>query len=160
MNFKELTEEEISDFIINDPKLIYMGFNDNELIYMHENKKYKLVPFSYYIGIEKDEELVCVLKWESFTEHCVNIHPYIASRYHGKGVLTEIYHFLWEHFIDQTEIKKVIAMVPESCIHSAKACEKHGFKKEGYISKCHLWRKELVGIIIYGLNLDEEKQWA
>lgn len=153
MNFKELTEEQISDFIVNDPKLVYIGLNDNELVYIQENKKYRLTPYSYYIGIEEKDEVVCVLKWEYFTEHCVSIHPYVASKYHGKGMLTKIYDFLWSHFTEQTEIKKVIAFVPDSCNHTIKACEKHGFKKEGHISKCHMWRKELVGVNIYGLDL-------
>lgn len=157
MVFKELTEEQISNFIINDPKLVYLGFSDKELVNMYEMKRYVLSPLSYYIGIEKENELVCVLKWEAFTDYCVSIHPYVASKYHGKGLLTEIYHFLWNHFITQTEIKKVIAMIPENCIHTIKACEKHGFEREGLIKKCHMWKKEMVGIVIFGLDLDSQK---
>jgi RimJ/RimL family protein N-acetyltransferase len=158
MNFIELTKEQISDFIINDPQLVYMGFSDKELIYMHEKGKYSLVPGSYYIGLENDDGLVCILKYEYFTDICVCIHPYVSSKYHGKGVLSEIYTFLYEHFIKQTEIRKVIAFVSDSCIHAIKACEKHGFKKEGHITNCQVWRKELIGIYIYGLDLKSEKK--
>lgn len=156
MNFKELTEKEISDFIVNDPQLIYLGFSDKQLVNIHETGKYELTPFAYYIGIESDNELVCVLKWEYFTEYCVSIHPYVASKYHGKGMLSKIYKFLWKHFTKQTEVKKVIAFVPDNCEHTKRACEKHGFKKEGLISKAHVWRKELVGVTIYGLDLYDE----
>lgn len=157
MNFKELTDDEISDFIINDPKLVYMGFSDQELVTMYETKRYTPNPASTYIGIEEDNVLVCVLRWELFTHLTVSIHPYISSSLHGKGMLSKVYSFLYNHFLEDTIITKVIAFVTEPCTHAMKACEKHGFVQEGYISKCVTFRKELCGIYIYGLDLGNKK---
>lgn len=158
MKFKELTEDKISDFIINDPKLVYLGFSDQDLVQMHQEGKYECSPGSYYIGIEdENEELICILKWELFERQVVSVHTYVKSSLHGKGAINKIYHFLYNHFVENTDIRKVIIFAPEPCIHVIKAAKKLGFKKEGYISNACTWRKEVQGIFIYGLDIIRQK---
>src|SRR5258708_22449 len=107
MNFKELNEKEISDFIMQDPKLAYLGFSDAELDYMYKNKEYPINPTSCYVGVLKDDELVCILKWEGFTDYAISIHLYISSEFHGTGMLKEVNDFLYKHFQDNTKLKKI-----------------------------------------------------
>lgn len=154
MKFKQLNEQEISDFIINDPKLAYMGFSDTELTAMYQNKKYPLAPGSYYVGIEDDKELIAILKWEAFTEITLNIHLYIASKYHGKGVLKDVYKFLYSHFLKETNIKKLLIMSPDCCPHTCKAAVKMGFKLQAQLANTMMWRQQLVGINIYSLDIE------
>ncbi len=155
MNYKELTDKEVSNFIMNDPSLIYMGFSDEELNYMYENKFYPVDPNSFYIGIEESGVLVGVLKWEYFTESCISIHLYLSSKYQGKGFCKATSKFVAEHLAINTNIKKMIVYITDVCKHVIYAAEACGFKQEGHITNCIPWRGEVVGVLIYGLDLEE-----
>lgn len=157
MEFVELTPKEVSDFIINDPVLICLGFSDSELVYMYEHKEYKLHKDSKYIGIKKDDDIIGILKWEYFTEHCISIHPYIASTFQGKGLSKEIGNFISEHLMKNTDVKKAVAFIMEPCEAAIRAAKGFGFKLEGHITKCTYWRQKLTGIYIYGLELDKDE---
>lgn len=156
MNFKELTEEEISDFIVNDPRLAYLGFADKELMYMYENKKYNLHDGSIYTGIEEDGKLICIIKWEYFTLNCISVHPYISSHYHGKGLSRKIGQFMQEQLSKNTAIVKVVSFIMEPCEHAVRAAVACGFKLEGHITNCTHWRQELTGVYIYGVDINRE----
>jgi len=159
MDFKELTEQEISNFIVNDPRLVYMGFSDSDIAYIYDNNSYECHPGSQYIGIiDKDEGLVCVLKWEQFEYQVVNVHAYIASRFHGTGMATKTYNFMYQHFAENTDTRKVVTFIPEPCVHVIKAAEKHGFKQEGCITKGCMWRQEVTDLYIYGLDIVRNNQ--
>lgn len=155
MDFKELTEQEISDFIVNDPGLVYMGFTDKELMYMYENKKYLLHPQSHYIGIVKDEVLIGILKWEYFTDVAITVHPYISTNYQGKGLAKEMSRFVTEHLLKNTEIKKVMAFIGDSCEPAIRAVKACGFFQEAFIDKCQVWRQQLGGVYVFSLNLED-----
>lgn len=155
MNFKELTKEEISDFIVRDPKLAYLALCDEDLVDIHEKGIYNLQPGSYYIGIEDEGNLVCVLKYEYFSNTAILIHPYTPSRLHGTGLPQKIYSFCEDHFLKNTKVRKLMAWQPAPCIHAQKAIRKLGFVKEGRIKKCLHWRQELTDMVLYGKILKE-----
>lgn len=153
MQFKELTQKEISDFLINDPNLAYMGLPDTDLAHMYEHKEYVLHPGSFYIGIEKEDTLIGILKWEYFSDVAITVHPYISSKYQSKGLAKEMAIFVKEHLMKNTEVKKVLAFIMEPCEPAIRAVQACGFQKEGFISKCTKWRNELVGMYIFGTEV-------
>ena len=155
MKYKELTEQEISDFIVNDPKLVYMGFADKELQYMYENKKYHLHPDSFYIGIEKDDVLIGILKWEYFTQNAISVHPYISSKYQGQGLSKEMSKFVCAQLVKDTQIKKVVAFIMEPCEQAIRAVKACGFILQGHVTNCTYWREKLTGVYIYGIDLEQ-----
>lgn len=152
MKYKELTQEEISDFLMNDPNLAYMGLPDTDLIYMYEHKEYMPHPGSMYIGIEKDDELIGILKWEYFSDVSITVHPYISSKHQNKGLAKEMAIFVKEQLMKDTKVKKILAFIMEPCEPAIRAVKACGFRQEGFITKCTIWRNELVGIYIFGLG--------
>lgn len=156
MKFKEVTEQELTAFFLSDPKLIILGLPDEELVYLHENKEFKCHPGSMFIEIlEDDGTSVGVVRWEFFTQISIVIHVFLRSKYHGSNKLGEIYQFVYKHLQTNTNIRKVIAFISSSCIHVIKAVEKHGFKKDGSIPNCLIWREKVVGIEIYSVDIEE-----
>jgi RimJ/RimL family protein N-acetyltransferase len=105
-------------------------------------------------GVYEDGKLIALNKFEYFTRQAINVHFYLSSGYQGTGKLGEIFNFMKKHYEENTDLLKVLFMVPSTCIHVHKAAEKHGLKKEGHLTQCYEWRQEVVDIIIYGQELD------
>lgn len=151
---KDITNEDIAKFFLEDPALAYMGLTDDFLVGLYYNRDYAPAENSLFKGFYLGEHLVFVFKYELFTPICLNIHCYLNSRLHHSGAFGDIQGMLkgWtrENYPD---IKKVIAMTPEPCKHIEAVCLKFGFKKEGHLAKAMIWRKELVDLLIFGMEI-------
>ena len=152
MYLGDVTEEQMTEFFINDPKLCYMGLCDDDLNELYLNKRYAPHHTSYYQGIYEDDKLVAVIKFEKFSPITVNVHLYIQSSLHGKGKTIEITDLVCDYLRDTSGIQKVLIMAPRPCVHSCKAAEARGFKLEGTLTNGCIWRKEIVDILIYALD--------
>lgn len=144
----------MTEFFINDPKLCYMGLCDDDLVTLHETKKYVPHPLSLYKGICEGDDLIAVIKFEKFSDTAVNIHLYISSKLHGKGKTIEITDLVCKYLKDTTDMKKVLIMTPRSCVHSCKAAEARGFILEGTITSGCLWRNKVEDVLIYALSIE------
>lgn len=151
---KEVDTETAFKFFISDPKLSYIGLPDNDLAVLYHEGVYRITSDSCLCGIFEEDELVCILRWELFTDWAINLHYYLSSKFHHKKKLAEIFDFMKDFFLTKTEFNKAIIMAPSSCEHVIGPLEHFGFTLEGRITKCIKWRQELVDILIYGYILE------
>lgn len=153
----DLSEQEISDFFINDPRLAYLGLSDKTLTYMYNYNIYEVNKNSKYAGIYDDNNhLVAIFKWELFTDVTITLHLYVSSVLHSTGILYKIKEEMYDFFSKSTSFKKVIVPVPSNCPHVIKACEKLGFIHESTLTDCTMWRQELIDLLFYTMKLKEE----
>ncbi len=146
--------KDISDFFHNNPILAYLGLSDEAVTQLYNTGEYVMLPDSLYLGAYSDDDiLVGVCKFENFTSMCINSHYYISRDEKYKGCNKEIASLVYKWCIENTRAAKLIIMVPETCSHILKARKFFGWKYEGTIKKCLIWRKELVDIKIFGLEL-------
>lgn len=152
MKFIEITEKEITEFYLSDPKLIYQALSDEEMVGLYETKKYTCLPNSNYIGIEHDGEFLALIHWEVFTQTAVVVHVRLKTKYQGTGIIKDIFLLAADYF---TKLNKttVISFAPESCIHASKALLKLGFKEQCLLPNTITWRQKLQGLYMYSLEL-------
>lgn len=139
---------------MSDPKLAYLSLSDEELYQLHKTGEYPIEDTSLYTGLAEDDKLVAILKWEWFSSVALNMHLYLRSELHHTGLLGRIYAFLYGHFKENTNIQKLLFMVPESCEHVHGAAKKYNLVQEGRIKKCCKWRNELNDVLIYSIDID------
>lgn len=170
MEIKEdISQNEITEFFINDPALCYLGLADLDLHKLYETKQYALRENTKYLGLyNKDwqvvgdvkvevHKLLSVICLELFTEITLTAHFYVPTTLQNKGLALEIQKFLYQYFLDTyPEIVKVITPVPSACTHVQRSAERFGMKVEGCIKNCMKWRGELVDLLMYGIDLKRD----
>jgi predicted GNAT family acetyltransferase len=151
---KTLTKERLTQFFLDDPKLICFGLSDDYIVNLYENKEYSLSENSKYLGFYDNNTLVGILKYELFTNIAICVHPYLSSKLHGKGKGQEIgmvtYNFIKEAYPTLT---KILVICPESCPKVHAAVERFGMKLEGQLKDTIIWRKQTEDLRIYGMNI-------
>lgn len=151
----DVTKKQLNDMFLHDPKLMMLGMADEDIYTVYSTGEFPMKSHSVYKGFfKKNGELIGVAKWEPFTTHSINLHIYVKSLEHHKGYLGKIHSTLHTWLKENTEYRHVIIMVPSPCAHIHQATERYGFKEEGFIPNCFLWRQELVGLFIYGSDID------
>lgn len=169
MIIQDVTQEQMTEFFINDPALCYLGLSDLDLQRLYETKQYHPRENTKYLGlytkdlqvvgdlqieVNKLISLVCI---ELFTEQALTVHFYIPTDLQKKGLALEIQQFLFQYFLTTyPDIKKIITPVPSSCIHVQKSAEKFGMVVEGKITNCMKWRGEMVDLLFYTIPLTGE----
>lgn len=157
MQFKDVTQESLTEFFLSEPNLVLLGMPDEEMIYLHENKQYTCTSGSSFVEITDDDGTsLGVVRWEFFTQISIVIHMYLRHKYHHGKELKRIYDFIYNHLRDNTKVRKVVAFAASTCKHVIGAVEKYGFTKSGSIPKCLIWRQEVVGLEIYSLDIEEK----
>lgn len=151
----EISQQRITDFFLNDPKLALSGLSDEELNYMRQHECYPMAADSTYLGIFLEDQLVAIVKYEMFTTHSINFHMYIKTELQKTNQVEKIVKKVKEHFEALPNILKALIMVPRSCLHVIEFAKKWGWILEGTLSNCCLWRQKIDDIIIYGLMLKE-----
>ena len=151
---EELTQEDLSTYFLDDPKLCWIGLPDSELAILYNENKYDMSTNSKYFGIMKNNELVCVVKYEMFSYLALCVHPYVSTKLRGKGLSKDIFDYIKKELIRMTGFKKVVITVPEPCVHVCKAIEKYGAVQEGRIKEIVLWRLKPVDLLFYRLELN------
>lgn len=159
LTVSDVTQDEITAFFLSDLNLLILGVSDEEIHLFRTTGQYPMSPSSNYLGIRSSEgELMAVVKYEWFTTHCANFHMYVQSKLHGTPKVTELCNLIRQHFEEMEYAHKVILMVPSTCEHVIKFAPKHGWVKEGCITKCYFWRQQPVDLVIFGLNLKENRE--
>lgn len=149
----DLTEDTVSEFFMSDPRLSYIGLDDDSLVYMYNNQRYKAKENTVYAGVYDEDELICIFRWELFTPITVGVHLYLKSRLHKSDIFTKISKMIIDFYRDKSSFKKLLVFAPGSCVHVHKAAKRVGFEEEAIIKKCLIWRKELVDLHIFSLEL-------
>lgn len=152
---QEISREEAARFLLADSVLCNRALPDHELDEIAVSGEYKPFDTSRFIGMYNDGIMISVTKWEYFTDVTVNIHVYISSLLHGKGVTKEIQGIFKQWFATRTNFAKAVILAPGTCPIVHKSVEIAGFKLEGLLTKAMQWRGELVDLHIYGLDLNE-----
>jgi len=150
---KAVTPEIVSQFFLSDPKLVCLGLPDDEMTTLFQTGQYPCEDTNI-AGVYENDRLIALHKFEYFTAHAINVHFYLNSELHGTDKLGQIFYFMKNHLEQNTNLMKVLFMVPSSCIHVQKAAEKFGLVKEGHITNVFVWRQEPCDIIIYGHDLE------
>jgi RimJ/RimL family protein N-acetyltransferase len=148
-----LNRDRISAFFFGDPKLVYLGCTDETMFEMFQKGEYNLLPDSQYVGIEENNKLIAVVRYEYFTDQCVSMHMFMNSEFHVTDKPTQAVNLLKTFIKEDLEIDKVILIVPSSCVHIHKFATRHGFEQEGCIKKSCKWRQEMADLVIYGMSL-------
>ncbi len=154
MRLNEISTEQAGKFFMEDPLLCERALPDNELLAIKEGRGYCPLVASNYIGIYHDYLLICVVKWEYFTDIAANIHPYMSSPLHGKRVTMDVWKAIYQWFIVNTKLTKLIVLAPASCLNVHKAATEAGFIIEGRMSEALTWRGKVDGLNAYGLSID------
>ena len=151
-----ITPKDISDFFLSDPKLMLLGLPDEDIGLLYTTGTLPIHPASVYKGMYEEDELVAIVKWELFTSNSINMHIYIKSNRQHEGLLGSIESSLERWLIENTELTKVIFMVPEPCTHVHKAMVNYGYVKEGLITNSFQWRQSQVGLVLYGKDIKRD----
>lgn len=154
LTVKNISNSEITQFFLNDPKLALLGLSDEELAVLHKTGQYLNTTNSILFGVFEDDRLITIVKYELFTTHAINFHMYVKSEYHHTDKILPISDFI-RKTIKKTGMLKAILTVPSPCEHIHKFVKKFGFKEEGRITNCYQWREQVVDLVLYGLNLQE-----
>lgn len=150
---QKVDQDVLNEFFLKDPKLAYLGVSDDELTYMYEYKEYPMCESSKYVGVDIDNELTAVLKFEEFTKEAVNCHVYVKSKHHGDDPLIQCVYNKIHQYLTNLGYYKALIMVPSPCIHIQKSAPRYGFEYEATIRGCYKWRQELCDILIYSVPL-------
>ena len=152
MQVISLTEQDISKFFTEDPKLCYLGLPDEDLVSLYQHEELLWSQTSQVFGITENDKLVSIVKWEYFTKNTINLHMYVGTAFQGKKSL-DIANFVKEYLRDNTKYLKVLLMVPSTCEHVTNFAKYFGFELEGNITKSYTWRNTLVDILIFSFYL-------
>lgn len=153
MYLKDVTQEQLTEFFINDPELCYLGLDDDTLSHLYHNKEYLMSPVSFYQGVFKDDVLAAVMKFEKFSELAVNCHMYLSSKYRSKGFGKEFKEAVYKYVVETTTCTKALMMAPDPCNHVKRAAKSWGFIQEGKLTNCIIWRTKTVDLYIYALDI-------
>ncbi len=150
-----LNQEELTMFFLSDPKLCYIGLADDDLHVLYSERKYPISPNSGYLGIrDEGNKLMCVVKYEQFTQMAICPHFYLATSCQGKGISDRIHKLVTNYFVDKfPSIKIAIMTVPSPCTYVCKAIERFGAMYESRIKNIMVWRGEVVDLLFYRLKL-------
>ncbi len=154
LKIKDITPEVATAFFRRDPTLCYLGLCDEALANLMADDHYILFKNQDLWGVFAGKGLIAVVKYEAFTYSTINMHIYLCSYMFHSGAFSKVQKALKAHIIKTTGVIKALVMCPATCPHIQKAAESYGFKKEGLISNCIVWRGELTDIIIYGIVIN------
>lgn len=153
---KHIDENEATEFFLSDPNLCWIGLPDNDLQSLYHNKKYIQQYNTVLVGIYDETGLMCVIRWEPFSQVIVSMHVYLATRYHHTGTLRKILHYIKPYFEDpKFPFLKAIIMHPSNVPHVGVALKATGFTYEGTLKDGIVWRQELVDLNFYSIELDK-----
>lgn len=147
----------LSDFFVNDPNLCYLGLPDDDLVNIYNTGEWKPRNTSYFLGVYKEDKLVCIFKYEYYTSIAMTFHGYLKSEYHHTGEFKKIKNALVNWLLDNTTIRKALVFAPDNCPHVHTAMQGIGMEKEGHIKNALIWRQKKVGLTVYGLDLVKEE---
>lgn len=156
MEIKHITKQAVTRFLLNDPVLCNIGLSDTELQLIKEKKKYNLGPTAIPLGLFNEDKLIAYIRCELITEHSINVHIFLSSSMHHKGVLRQLRETFENWLLKETGIMKCVFMAPESCAQVINACKGMGFNLEGRLTKCIEWRGKLVDLLLFGYCLERE----
>lgn len=154
MCIKDITVQEAGRFLVEDILLSERALPDKELEAMLEGRGYCPITESNYIGVYHCNILICVTKWEYFTDIAANIHPYLSSLLHGKAVTMDVWVVLRKWFMENTSFSKLVVLAPGPCPNVHKAASSNGFVLEGLLTNTMQWRGKIEDLHIYGLDLN------
>lgn len=152
MKIKEVTQEQLTQFFLEDPALVCLALGDEEIYHLHTKQEYPVNTFSRYTGVIENNQIIAIVRTEWFTPNATTIHIYVASRFHDTAKVQEIMVAIRQELKNVPQLKKIIIMTPASCEHVSKYAMRYGFKEEGRITDCIMWRQQLDDIRIFVLE--------
>lgn len=155
---KELTNEQVGEFFINDPQLAYLGLSDEFLVGLYQDRVFDAGDLTTMKGVYSGDELVMIFKYEQFAQVTLNTHYYLKTSLQSTDMFSKIVDFL-HRWVKETYpyITKILTMSPSTCIHVPPIVKKYGFVQEGCITNAIVWRKKIVDILIFGKPLEDVK---
>ncbi len=158
MEIKRISCKTFCNYLKKDPNLCYMALPDEALDYLYHTGYWKQPVGTKILGIYKDKELICCVRYSKYTHVAADMHFYLATHLHKTGTLRKIQERLRLYFQEKEKwASKVFIFSPSSCLHVHQALISIGFKPEGCLTKCLLWRQEIVDILIFAQNIKLEK---
>jgi hypothetical protein len=153
MIIKEISREDLNEFFMNDPKLCYIGLSDNSMATLYHHGHVELPSLCVIYGIYREDELVCCVRSDPWSEIATCLHIYISTKLHGTDTSKEIQKLVAGHIKDNTVYTKIIICTPSPCLNVIGAANTFGLKLEGRITNCVIWRQKPADMLIFGLDL-------
>lgn len=150
---EDVTESELTNFFIEDPRLAYLALSDTDLTQLHEEKRLGKSYNSAYFKVTKKDEIVSIIKCEKFSELAACTHLYIKSKYHHTGLYPKVCDLLVNHILAVTDFKKIILTVPKPCEHVGRAAVKYGMRLGAELENIVIWRQKPVNLLYYTLDI-------
>lgn len=159
---ENVSEKKLSAFFLSDPKLAYQGLCDEKLLSLYEKKQYIKDTNCKYFGIieEVNNELICIVKMEQYSLLAASVHFYVLTKCQRRQYSLQIKDLMIKWLLDNTKtIIRCIMVVPSTCLHVQSFMKAIGAELEGKVKRCLIWRKELVDLYYYGLDIREFNKW-
>lgn len=150
---KPINTKQFIAFLLADPALCYLGLPDEGMDQLYHKKTWKLEKGTKLLGVFLEDKLLCCIRYLPYTQISVLLHMYMKTQLHKSGFARIIQEELRDFFKKTTDIKKVFIMTPAPCVHIQTAVEGLGFKLEGHLIDCFIWRQQVVDLLIYGQSI-------
>lgn len=105
-----------------------------------------------YIALTTSDDIGAVIKYEKFSDYCINLHAYMNPKYWKTEFFKEASNKL-DSLFKSIGAKSLVCMVPEPCIYVLKACNKAGFKQKGLFEKATEWKGQTVDLLMFQKEL-------
>lgn len=158
MELKTITCRTFCNYLKKDPNLCYISLPDEALDYLYHTGYWKQSPGTKILGVYLEGELICCVRYARYTQVSADMHFYLATHLHKTGTLRKIQERLRAYFLEYEKwATKVFIFSPSSCLHVHQALISIGFKQEGCLTNCLIWRQKLVDILVFAQYVNKDQ---
>lgn len=139
----------MTQFLLSDPKLIAMSMSDDALKDLDKGLGFSTNSKTILGVYTEEKELICCYLVSLFTNETLELHMYLATKYHHSGVARKAFFTLIKYFKEHTTYTGIFTMAPTMCTHIGPTVLSWGFKFIGILPKAMIWREKLQDLNIY-----------
>lgn len=158
IEIKTITIDQFNQFFKDDPALCYLGLSDQSLDYLYHNGTVIVPPDAIIYGVYIDNALSCCVQSDFWSDICTILHMYVPTTRQRKGVFRQVQELMQAYLKEHTNYRKALIYIPSACEHVIATAQAFGLRHEATITNCMTWRQKVVDLVIYGLELYEDKQ--
>lgn len=134
-----VTEDQCLGWILSHPRLAEKSFS-------MENPKFEDTK-SQYMAVVSRHDILCMVKYERFSEYSIQMHPYLNPTYWHSNYLNMCSRKIEDFFRNAGE-KSLVIMCPEDAKHAIKASRKVGFRECGRVRHAVNWKGRVNDMIM------------
>lgn len=110
-----------------------------------------------YLEVLQDDEVIGIVRYQSFSLVAVDIHYHILPQYWGTKISDKVHKELVKYLLKNTQYHKIILQSPRCCEHVIRAAHRNDFALEGVLKGATLWDGNIEDVVlmskfIYGVE--------